>query len=237
MLLMSKVIFFAYNIYMTKKLVLIFAVIFIGLSLVFFSPQKNSYADSDKEKTVYLTFDDGPTKFVTDQILDVLEEREIKATFFVIGKMANDYKEVLKRIYQGGHTIALHGYSHDYKKIFSSPSELEKDILTCIETIKRILPDCNLSYFRFPGGSYNLSNRLKEVPKKLNLTTVDWNAIIGDGDYNDGTIETYKKEFLKTVNDKNNIILLMHDTKKNTAKCLPYFIDYFTENGYSFRKF
>ena len=219
---------------MKKKLLLCFTFIFICFSINFFKPYKHSFAE---EKTVYLTFDDGPTKYLTDEILDILEENEVMATFFVIGKMANENQSVLKRIYNDGHTVALHGYSHEYKKIFSSPIELEKDILKCIDTLENLLPEFKAKYFRFPGGSHKLSNRLKNVPKNLNLTTIDWNATIGDGEYNDGSVETYKKEFLKTVKDKNKVVLLMHDTKKNTAKCLPYFIDYFIENGYSFRKF
>ena len=185
---------------MRKKLILAFALIFICFSVNFFKPYRKTFAT---EKVVYLTFDDGPTKFVTDEILDILEEREVLATFFVIGKMANDHPEVLKRIYFAGHTVALHGQSHDYKKIFSSPTALEQDILDCIDAIKVILPNFKPKFYRFPGGSYNLSNKLKIIPEKLNLTTVDWNAIVGDGEYNDGTVETYKKEFLKTVKNKH----------------------------------
>jgi len=65
-----------------------------------------------------LTFDDGPTTSVTPKILDILKEENVKATFFVIGKSAEEHPEIVKRAYDEGHYIANHGYSHNYKSIY-----------------------------------------------------------------------------------------------------------------------
>lgn len=65
-----------------------------------------------EEKIAYLTFDDGPSKAVTPKVLDILKEEDVKATFFVIGKMVDTYPETVKRAYEEGHYIANHGYHH-----------------------------------------------------------------------------------------------------------------------------
>ena len=66
------------------------------------------------EKIVYLTFDDGPTPKITEDILDVLQAKNVKATFFVVGKEIKGRENILKRIYEEGHGIGLHTYSHNF---------------------------------------------------------------------------------------------------------------------------
>ena len=80
-----------------------------------------NYQREDNEKVAYLTFDDGPSEYVTDEILDVLKEKDVKATFFVLGSMVdkNDYaKKALKRIVKEGHAIGNHGYCHRYDVLY-----------------------------------------------------------------------------------------------------------------------
>lgn len=66
-----------------------------------------------KEKICYLTFDDGPNPAITPKVLDILKEENVKATFFVIGKLVDSHPEIVKRAYEEGHYIANHGYSHN----------------------------------------------------------------------------------------------------------------------------
>ena len=73
---------------------------------------------SNKKKVIYLTFDDGPSYKVTGKILDILEEKEVKATFFVIGNQIEDKEDVLKRMNEEGHSIGLHTFTHKYKCIY-----------------------------------------------------------------------------------------------------------------------
>lgn len=76
----------------------------------------NSTQIKNDEKIIYLTFDDGPS-VMTDKVLDVLKENDVKATFFIIGNKIKGQEAVVKRIYTEGHSIGLHTYTHTYKNI------------------------------------------------------------------------------------------------------------------------
>ena len=80
--------------------------------------QKIVNEEVKKGKIAYLTFDDGPSKQITPAILDILADYDIKATFFILGKMANMNQDVLKRVYEEGHSIGHHSYSHKYSYIY-----------------------------------------------------------------------------------------------------------------------
>ncbi|NLY46727.1 MAG: polysaccharide deacetylase family protein, partial [Tissierella sp.] len=79
-------------------------------------------------KFAYLTFDDGPSATVTPAILDILKEYNIKATFFVVGSMVDKYPHMLKRIWDEGHKIGNHSYSHDYKYLYRNSKNFMNDI-------------------------------------------------------------------------------------------------------------
>ena len=107
-----------------------------------------------KEKVAYLTFDDGPTKTVTPKVLDILEEEDVKATFFVIGKSVKNYPEIVKRAYEQGHYIANHGYSHNNNKLYESEQSFRNEIKDTDEAIGKAIGIENYSshIFRFPNG-------------------------------------------------------------------------------------
>ena len=106
-------------------------------------------------KTVYLTFDDGPSNSVTPLILDVLKERNIKATFFVLGVYVDMYPSIVQREYSEGHYIANHGYSHKYSEIYVSPDTILNDYTQCNTSLQKALNNKSYSsnIYRFPGGS------------------------------------------------------------------------------------
>lgn len=105
-------------------------------------------------KSVYLTFDDGPSKSVTPLILDLLKKENIPATFFVLGSRAELNPTILKREYEEGHYIANHGYSHIYSNIYSSKEAILEEYNKTENAIKNILGlEYNSHLFRFPGGS------------------------------------------------------------------------------------
>ena len=81
--------------------------------------EKTALGEVDAEKSVYLTFDDGPSDRVTPKILDVLKEENVTATFFIVGQNAKLRKYLLEREFAEGHTVAVHSYTHDYKKIYA----------------------------------------------------------------------------------------------------------------------
>lgn len=122
------------------------------------------------EKIAYLTFDDGPSRNVTPQILDILKEENVPATFFVLGSRVDLLPELVQREYNEGHYIANHGYSHEYSQIYASTDNVFGEYAQCENSIKNALgnPNYNSYLFRFPGGSSggryaDLKNSAKSV--------------------------------------------------------------------------
>ena len=203
------------------------------------APQKTTltFADSS-EKIIYLTFDDGPSDRVTPKILDVLKEENVKATFFIVGKNAVRRKNILRRAVREGHTLGVHSYSHVYNEIYSSVQSLLEDIDKCNEIIKEIT-GAPASVYRFPGGSFFLSDPLKQAVIDRGMTYVDWNASLNDAELQDPTPDTLYDTAVATAANRNKVIMLAHDTtdKTATAEALKNVILYFKQQGYKFEKF
>ena len=108
----------------------------------------------EETKKVYLTFDDGPSR-VTDDILDILDRYNVKATFFVLGANVDAKPELVKRAYDSGHFIASHGYTHKYSQIYESQENVLAEYNQSVEAIRRAIgvPTYNPHLFRYPGGS------------------------------------------------------------------------------------
>ena len=203
---------------------------------------KNIY--HSQEKTVYLTFDDGPSKSVTPLILDLLKQENIKATFFVLGTRAKANPEILKREYLEGHYIANHGYSHIYGDIYSSPQAVLDEYNKTRDLIREILgTDYDGHLFRFPGGSTGGKyNTIKAEAKILlsdnNVAYIDWNSLSSDA-AGAKTKEAIIQNTIDTVGDKSSVVILMHDAgdKILTYEALPEIIKYLKEQGYVFKNF
>lgn len=190
------------------------------------------------KKIAYLTFDDGPSPKVTPQILDILKANEIKATFFVTGKMAERYPEVLKRIHAEGHLIANHSYSHSYGYIYSSPKNLIKDIEKAEHVITSILGEEHSSkIMRFPGGSFGKKLSFKKAVQDSGYKYVDWNVVNGDAEGFNVPVSKLLQRLKATSVKKNPAIILMHDidTKKTTVDALPEILDYLKSQDYIFK--
>lgn len=108
--------------------------------------------------TLYLTFDDGPSA-VTLDILETLDEKGVKATFFVQGTAlkSDESKEILKQIAAAGHTVGIHTYSHDYTEIYASVDAFLDDFYQVWSIVTEVTGQ-EPSLFRFPGGSINAYN-------------------------------------------------------------------------------
>ena len=189
------------------------------------------------EKTVYLTFDDGPTDSTTPYILDILKTENVRATFFVIGRQINGRENILRREHTDGHKIAIHTYSHEYGAIYASRDALLKDIEKCRKAILNILPDWNESLYRFPGGSSGVREELRLAVQKAGWHAVDWNSSAEDAVRPDASAEELYQYVLDSSAKKKDIILLMHDGVgyKATIQCLPRVIKHFKDIGYTFR--
>ncbi|NLA52445.1 MAG: polysaccharide deacetylase, partial [Alcaligenaceae bacterium] len=191
-----------------------------------------------REKVAYLTFDDGPSSR-TPEILDILKEYNIKATFFVV--TSNTNTSLLKRIAEEGHTIGIHTNSHVYKEIYSSVEAFLDDFNTAY---KKVYEETGIKaeIFRFPGGSlnaYNLGTYQEIISEMLRrgFQYYDWNISTNDSNprINANEIVNVVKN---SVKGQNKLIVLCHDSehKYETVKALPEIIEFLKNEGYSFDK-
>ena len=204
---------------------------------------KNIY--NENTKIAYLTFDDGPSAAVTPLILDVLKQENVKATFFVLGTNIKKNPEILKRAYLEGHYIANHGYSHNYKKIYSNAKSVLEEYNKTEKEIQNAIGNKQYSsyLFRFPGGfeGGRYAKVKKEAAKLLNkndISYIDWNVLTGDAE-GANTKEKIMKNIEKHTKDKGNIVVLMHDASSKilTYETLKDVIDYLRNQGYTFDNF
>ena len=203
---------------------------------------KSIYA-AQEEKRVFLTFDDGPSKSITPQILDLLGQENIKATFFVLGKNVHRYPEITKRAYEEGHFIANHGYTHSYSTIYASIDAILDEYNRTEDEIRNALENAEYSshLFRYPGGSTGgkykqIKKEAKSVLEENEIFYLDWNALTKDAE-GAKTSEAQLENLEGTVGEKSSVVLLMHDAadKQVTYETLPAIIAFFRERGYQFK--
>jgi peptidoglycan-N-acetylglucosamine deacetylase len=189
-------------------------------------------------KEVYLTFDDGPSKY-TDDILDILNDYNVKATFFVIGKTDKQSKKIYQRIVDEGHTLAMHSYSHKYNSIYNSLEDFEKDF-TKLQNLLYDTTGYFSTIFRFPGGSGNSVSKVDisvfiKFLCQQSVVYYDWNVDNGDATGKIYTPEQLSKNVLSGIENHDRSIVLMHDTdaKENTVKSLKLILDNLTNKNVS----
>lgn len=196
-------------------------------------------------KRAFLTFDDGPSS-ITNTILDILKQENVKATFFVLGNRVEKNPEAVKRMYDEGHYIANHGYTHVYENIYASPETVLDEYNKCNDAVKNAIgvQEYNSHLFRFPGGLVggkyaDIKNQANEVLKQNNIMHIDWNALNGDAETNNLSIDFEMCRLQETTQNKNSVVVLMHDAplKKVTAEALPQIITYLRDQGYEFKNF
>lgn len=198
--------------------------------------KKTSYYGNGE---IYLTFDDGPS-YLTKEILDILDEENVKVTFFVTS--ANDYT---RRAYNSGHTIGLHTYTHDYSYVYSSIDNYFNDLNNISDKVYATI-GVRSKIIRFPGGSSNTVSKnykagimtyLTNEVLNRGYTYFDWNI-----DSNDAGSDIYNSTniYYNVINNlshnKTNVVL-MHDSGSHTAtvKALRDIIKYGKEYGYTFK--
>ncbi len=194
----------------------------------------NLAAQGDIHK-VYLTFEDGPSEN-TGEILDILAQYDVKATFFVVGKEDEESLALYKRIVEEGHTLGMHSYSNKYSVIYQSKEGFEEDFKR-IQTLLKETTGVDSLYYRFPGGS---SNQISNVPMKdfiqyLNKEGVvyyDWNVSSGDASNAYSSDEIVANVTADVVKYKTSVVLL-HDTaeKGATVEALGTLIEKLNEMG------
>jgi len=179
-----------------------------------------------ESKSLYLTFDDGPVQGVTEELLDLLEQNQVKATFFIIGSRISKSPDLLKKIHVQKHTIANHSYSHPNFTKLSGESMLE-EISSTNELIKQTThQDCRL--FRAPQGRWNIKLLFKLI--SLKMTAVHWSR-----DSIDFLKEQPEKIVKRFIDDpvKNGDIILFHDDDSRCIEALKILIPHWQSQGFT----
>ncbi len=208
----------------------------------------NSVVDTEMEsdegdtKRVYLTFDDGPSVY-TEEILNILNEYGVKATFFVCGTGDSDesLRPVYKKIVDNGNTIGMHSYSHVYSKVYGNLDLFQYDldkIRNLIYNETGVVP----KYYRFPGGS---GNTIASLPMDQYISVLysqgmeyyDWNVYCGDSSGTRLSPSAIIKNTLEGVDKRRTAVVLLHDTgsRKNTVEALPGILKGLKERGLDIR--
>jgi len=222
-----------------KKLILTFiALMFIAQPvLAYTTVYPEGYEPNEDVKTVYLTFDDGPTEH-TLKVLEILAEYNVLATFFVVGN--TEYTHYMRNIVDNGHAIGLHSYNHKFGQIYSSKEAFFEDFQK-IDDIVFEQTGVRSKIMRFPGGSSVTKGGAKAIIKQLTEEIVekgyqyfDWNCDSRDKMGVKTASGALSKIKAATKDADNIVIVLMHDTEAITVQYLPGVIEYFKALGYEF---
>lgn len=199
--------------------------------------------DAVTRGTIALTFDDGPNPATTPMVLDVLKAHNIKATFFVLGSKIKGNEPLLRRIFEEGHHVGNHSYSHENFHRLGKSSALSE-----ISATDRLIRQFGEPlFFRFPYG--NSTCGAKEIAKSMNYRIVGWSIDTCDWAFADGKVSDaenstcqapaslrrdYPNFVLREVEKTKGGVLLMHDIHKNTAESLDRLVTSLEQRGYRF---
>lgn len=209
---------------------------------VFARPMNQENA-SETDKTIYLTFDDGPGPY-TDQLLDILDAYNVKATFFTTSAYPA-YAYCIQEEYQRGHTVAVHSATHNYGLIYASTDAYWNDFNMQNALIYQQTGEYT-TIFRFPGGSSNtvsanycsgIMSTLSQQADQLGYTYYDWNVTSGDAGETTDT-DTVYSNVISGIQANTNYghasIVLQHDVKDYSIAAVESIIQWGLENGYTF---
>ncbi|MCR4909173.1 MAG: polysaccharide deacetylase [Lachnospiraceae bacterium] len=198
-----------------------------------YSPSINAaLGEGDGHRRAYLTIDDGPSIY-TDEILDILKEHDVKATFFVCGtgELDERFRHCYKRIVDEGHVIGMHSWSHKYSEVYYSAESFQYDL----DKIRNLIYNetgVAADIYRFPGGSGN-----RVAPHDMSdyiavlyaggLEYYDWNVYVGDSSGGKSTASQIVANTLNGSKGLDTAVILLHDTgaKRSTVDALPEMIE------------
>lgn len=186
------------------------------------------------EKKVYLTFDDGPTPF-TEQLLNVLNNYKVQATFFMLEPRMNEFQESLLRMVEEGHALGLHGVSHRLKQFYRSSESVLNEMNTGQATLENIT-GIKTFLIRTPYGSHpHMKPEYKTAVKDAGYKLWDWNVDSRDWHFRDERLVEYTIAQIKALEKANKTpVILLHD-REETIKHLPQILDYLVNNNYTFK--
>lgn len=203
-----------------KRIILILTALILTFTLGFGEGEKQL-------KKIALTFDDGPNKKVTPELLKLLKQNNIKATFFVMGQNAKRNSDLLKQEYEEGHLIANHSYTHiNFAK--SNMKDVKSELSKTQNVIAEVVGK-EPTFFRPPHGGLTKTQK-KQLDEEMGLKSVMWN--VSPGDWEKKSTPQSISDFL-VKNARPNGIVLLHDLNK-TVEALKTAIPKLKEKGYIF---
>ena len=164
---------------------------------------------------VALTFDDGPDPTYTPQILDLLSEHNVKATFCLVGRLARAYPDLVRRIAADGHTLCNHTWAHALDIGQQSKEAILKDLVDTNNAIRAAVPNAPIRYFRAPGG--NFTPVLVGMAGSLGMHSIYWSVDPKDWDFTKyGRGQSMVDHIIATIQAKvrPGAIVLSHDYMK-----------------------
>jgi len=185
------------------------------------------YRQVAKTPTVYLTFDDGPTRH-TSMMLELLSKYSVTATFFILGKRIQGNEDVLREVYSAGHSIGNHSFSHiDANKL--GYTQLRADLDHCSHAIQQVLPNWQPRLFRPPFGHLSVGYVRHTLVRRG--TIVMWSLDSLDYRAASGTV------ICNTLNGlRPSDIVLFHDEFPATVSALSQIIPKYLDQGYAFSR-
>ncbi|WP_379158680.1 polysaccharide deacetylase family protein [Paenibacillus sp. sgz5001063] len=195
---------------------------------------KVSVSAPDKHKTVYLTFDDGPSN-ITSKVLEILRQQGVKATFFVLGEQAKQRPELINAIWEQGHAIGNHTYNHNYHDLYSGFTEFWSQIKQTEEIVRKIT-GVRPQLIRAPGGTFgHFDGTYFYLLKQAGYAVMDWTVDSGDSKRKGVPAADILKESVADMT-ASRVILLLHDGggHEQSAKALPGIIERYKAAGYAF---
>lgn len=183
-------------------------------------------------KTMYLTFDDGPNTENTNAVLDILKKKNIKATFFLVGKNVERNPETARRIVEEGHSVGVHCYNHDYNQLYKDVESYVADFERAKQVIYEVT-GVETKMFRFPGGSINSYNKtvyrdIVAAMTEAGYVYFDWNASLEDA-VKKPVPEKLLQNARESTLGRKQVVMLAHDTVDATVECLEELLELFPE--------
>lgn len=187
----------------------------------------------DTGKIVYLTFDDGPTP-ATRNLLTLLNEYEMKATFFMLSPNVKQYPDIVKQIVEDGHAIALHGVTHQLEKFYATAQSPLNEMVENQQTVESVT-GVKTHLIRTPYGSHpHLTTDQRKVLKEHGFKLWDWNVDSNDWNLRDQRFVTTTIEQLENRGHESSHVILFHDTE-TTVGYIDKLLDFLVEHGYETR--
>lgn len=183
------------------------------------------------ENTVALTFDDGPHPKYTEQVLALLRDRGVIATFCVVGNQASEHPELIKAMVADGHVLCNHTVTHDMSLRHKGDGVIASELGDTRAAILAAAPDADIRFFRAPGG--NFAENLNAAAAAAGLTPLGWS--IDTRDWRKPGADQIRSTVLSGIHP--GAVVLMHDgggDRSQTVDALPEIIDGLVESGYTF---